>query len=175
MAFFDKNGGGSPVMQVTSNANLINQGFSEQLGFGIQGIATFVAAFCVAFAVQWKLTLITACIVPIALAVASVCSTIYMKREQRVLDIQSSAESLATEALGSVRTVHAFSASRHVVEMYRTLVGSAKDLSLSQCSIMAILFSSEFFCVTAGYSLAFWQGVRMHAKGEIEEPGDVLT
>lgn len=175
MAFFDKNDAGSPVMQVTSNANLINQGFSEQLGFGIQGIATFLAAFSVAFAVQWKLTLITACIVPTALAVASVCSNIYMKSEQEILDIRSSAESLAEEALASVRTVHAFSASSHLIEMYRTLVERARDLGLSQCRIIAILFSSEFFCVTAGYSLAFWQGVRMHAKGEIKDAGDVLT
>lgn len=38
-----------------------------------------------------------------------------------------------------------------------------------------VLFSTEFFCVYAGYGLAFWQGVGMFVRGEIDEPGDVVT
>jgi len=41
-------------MQATTNGNLVNNGISEKLGLALMGIATFVAAFAVAFAVQWK-------------------------------------------------------------------------------------------------------------------------
>jgi ATP-binding cassette subfamily B (MDR/TAP) protein 1 len=38
-----------------------------------------------------------------------------------------------------------------------------------------VLFSIGFFCVYSGYGLAFWQGLRMYARGEVEEPGQIVT
>ncbi|PLB48611.1 ATP-binding cassette multidrug transport protein [Aspergillus steynii IBT 23096] len=175
IAYFDSNQGGSPVVQVTTNANLVNQGISEKLGFAVQGVATFVAAFIVAFVVQWKLTLITICIVPVIIVVTSVCADIVVKQETNILRVNADAGSLAEEILASMKTVHAFSAFGKLTSKYDELGLEAKRLGLSQSLNMAILYSVEFFCVYAGYGLAFWQGVRMYARGEIAEPGTVVT
>ncbi|KAK1144086.1 hypothetical protein N8T08_005748 [Aspergillus melleus] len=175
IAYFDSNQGGSPVVQVTTNANLVNQGISEKLGFAVQGIATFVAAFIVAFIVQWKLTLITICIVPVIIVVTSVCADLMVKQENNILRVNADAGSLAEEILASMKTVHAFSAFAKLTAKYDELGLESKRLGLSQSLNMAILYSVEFFCVYAGYGLAFWQGVRMYARGEIAEPGTVVT
>ena len=175
IAYFDSNQGGSPVVQVTTNANLVNQGISEKLGFAVQGVATFVAAFVVAFVVQWKLTLITICIVPVIIVVTSVCADIVVKQETNILRVNADAGSLAEEILASMKTVHAFSAFGKLTSKYDELSLESKRLGLTQSLNMAILYSVEFFCVYAGYGLAFWQGVRMYARGEIAEPGTVVT
>ncbi|KAJ5690007.1 hypothetical protein N7462_004399 [Penicillium macrosclerotiorum] len=175
IGFFDSNRGGSVVVQVTTNANLVNQGISEKLGFLVQGTSTFVAAFVVAFAIQWKLTLITICIAPAILIVTTVCAGILIKEENRALHISSKGASLAEEILASMKTVHAFSAAKKLRAKYDECESKARDLRLSQSLTMAIIYSAEFFCVYAGYGLAFWQGVRMYARGEITEPGKVVT
>ncbi|KNG84722.1 putative ABC multidrug transporter [Aspergillus nomiae NRRL 13137] len=175
IGYFDSNESGSSVVQLTTNANLVNQGISEKLGFAVQGTATFVAAFVVAFVVQWKLTLITICIAPAILIVTSICAAILVKQENRILHVNSIAGSLAEEVLASMKTVHAFSAFSKLTTKYDDQAKEAKRLGLSQCLNMAILYSAEFFCVYAGYGLAFWQGVRMYAKGEIDEPGKIIT
>ncbi|BAE58533.1 unnamed protein product [Aspergillus oryzae RIB40] len=169
------NESGSSVVQLTTNANLVNQGISEKLGFAVQGTATFVAAFIVAFVVQWKLTLITICIAPAILIVTSVCAGILVKQENRILHVNSIAGSLAEEVLASMKTVHAFSAFSKLTSKYDDHAKEAKRLGLTQSLNMAILYSAEFFCVYAGYGLAFWQGVRMYARGEINEPGKIIT
>ncbi|KAE8361269.1 P-loop containing nucleoside triphosphate hydrolase protein [Aspergillus caelatus] len=166
---------GSSVVQLTTNANLVNQGISEKLGFAVQGTATFVAAFIVAFVVQWKLTLITICIAPAILIVTSICAGIFVKQENKILHVNSIAGTLAEEVLASMKTVHAFSAFSKLTTKYDDHAKEAKRLGLTQSLNMAILYSAEFFCVYAGYGLAFWQGVRMYARGEIDEPGKIIT
>ena len=47
--------------------------------------------------------------------------------------------------------------------------GMKKSLNL------CVLFSVQYSCVYSGYGLAFWQGIRRHASGEIDEAGDVVT
>lgn len=46
------------AVQATTNGNLIHSGIAEKLGLCVQALATFIAAFVVAFTSQWKLTLI---------------------------------------------------------------------------------------------------------------------
>ena len=175
IAFFDCNKGVSPSIQVTTNANLVNQGISEKLGFAVQGTATFIAAFVVAFAVQWKLTLITFCIAPAILISTTICASILVQQENKVFKVHSNAGAMAEEILASMKTVHAFSASTKLSNKYDCFLKQAKDLGMKQSLGMAVLYSAEFFCVFGGYGLAFWQGVRLYAKGEITEPGNIIT
>ena len=58
VAYYDFGTGGSVAAQATSNGRLILGGISEKLGLTFQGLGAFVAAFIIACAVQWKLTLI---------------------------------------------------------------------------------------------------------------------
>ncbi|CEL08547.1 hypothetical protein ASPCAL11696 [Aspergillus calidoustus] len=74
-----------------------------------------------------------------------------------------------------MKTVHAFSAFEALTAKYGAFAGEARRLGIRQSGNMAVLYAGEFFCVYAGYGLAFWQGIRMYARGEIEEPGAVVT
>jgi ATP-binding cassette subfamily B (MDR/TAP) protein 1 len=56
-------------MQATSNGKLIQAGIGEKLGMLVQAMATFIAAFVIAFISQWKLTLIIIGMVPVLLIV----------------------------------------------------------------------------------------------------------
>ncbi|KAF2127626.1 multidrug resistance protein-like protein 1 [Dothidotthia symphoricarpi CBS 119687] len=175
IAYFDSDAVASVTTQATTNGNNVNNGISEKLTLTIQGVSTFVTAFVVAFAVQWKLTLITISIVPTILVVTGVCVTLDMKVESQVLTIQSKAGLLAEEVFSTIRTVHAFWLNPLLSRKHDKLLGDSMAVGMKKSPIYAVLFSVEFFCVYSGYGLAFWQGIRMYARGEIQQSGDVFT
>ncbi|KAI9654359.1 MAG: hypothetical protein M1821_006675 [Bathelium mastoideum] len=175
IAFFDQSSNGAIAIQITTNGNLVNVGIAEKLGLAVQGLATFVAAFAVAFAVQWKLTLITLSIVPTILIVVAICVGIEMRNEAKILDIYGRAGALAEEVFSSMRNVHAFWAHPRLAGKYDDLLLQARREGRVKRPNYGVLFSTEFFCVNAGYGLAFWQGIHMYASGEIAASGSVVT
>jgi ATP-binding cassette, subfamily B (MDR/TAP), member 1 len=175
IGFFDASEAGSISGSVTTNGNLINQGISEKLGLAIQAVATFVTAFVVAFAVQWKLTLITICIVPAIVIVTGICVAIDTVQENAMMGIFARAGQLAEEIFASIRTVHAFWAYPKMAAKYEAILDEARAVGRKKSPNYAVLFSVEFFCIYSGYGLAFWQGIRMYARGEIAQPGTIVT
>ncbi|PHH60177.1 hypothetical protein CDD81_2063 [Ophiocordyceps australis] len=165
VSFFDSPSA-SVSSQITTNGNLINNGISEKLGLTIQAIATFIAAFVVAFSVQWKLTLIVLAIVPANLVVTIVCVIKDTMLEHHMFEIYSESGNLAQETFASIRTAHAFWAFPRLVERFDAILARAKKVGDAKSLWYAILFPVEFFCVIAGYALAFWQGMQMYVRGE---------
>ena len=175
IAYFDSRDAGSPAVKVTTTANLINQGISEKLSLTVQSVSTFVAAFVVAFATQWKLTLITLAIVPTIVLVTVVTVAIDAKNESKLLSIYSKAGLLAEEAFSSIANVHAFWLHPTMSKRYDALLGDAENTGMKKRLNIGIMYSTEFFVIYCGYALAFWQGIRMYYSGEVDQPGKVVT
>ncbi|KAJ6786948.1 hypothetical protein PWT90_04585 [Aphanocladium album] len=161
--------------QITTNGNLITNGIAEKLGITIQALSTFVAAFVVAFIVQWKLTFIVISIVPVNIIVTVICVMFDMVYEYKMFDIYSKSGTIAEEAFATIRTAHAFWAFPKLSRRFTNILEEARQVGKKKSLIYAILFPFEFFCIFAGYGLAFWQGMRMYASGEISQPGTVVT
>ncbi|KAF4441558.1 hypothetical protein F53441_12007 [Fusarium austroafricanum] len=174
VAFFDSPSSSIPG-QITTNGNLINQGISEKFGITIAALSTFVSAFVVAFAVQWKLTLIVLAIIPVNLIVTIVCVAIDTGYEYAMFDVYSRSSSLAEEAFSTIRTAHAFWAFPKLSKRFTNTLEEARKIGLKKSWVYVVLFPTEFFCIFAGYGLAFWQGMRMYSSGEITQPGTVVT
>ncbi|KAI8669813.1 Leptomycin B resistance protein pmd1 [Fusarium sp. Ph1] len=175
MTFFDSEEAGSPSVKVTTNGNLVTNGISERLTVFVQSCSTFVAAFVVAFIVQWKLTLITLGIVPTIVIVTGICMTIEVKSENKLLDIFSRASLVAEEVFSSITTVHAFWLQPTMARRYEKFLADMERVGKKKSPNYGVLFATQFFSVYSGYGLAFWQGIRMFARGEIDEPGAVVT
>ncbi|RYP43462.1 hypothetical protein DL770_011677 [Monosporascus sp. CRB-9-2] len=175
MSYFDSEEAGSPSVKVTTNGNLVTNGISERLSVFIQSCSTFVAAFIVAFVVQWKLTLITLCVAPTIIIVTGVCMAIEVKNEDKLMDIFSRASLLAEGVFSSISTVHAFWLQPTMAKRYEDFLAELERVGMKKSPNYGVLFSTEFFSIYSGYGLAFWQGVRMFARGEVDEPGDIVT
>lgn len=161
--------------QITTNGNLITNGIAEKLGITIQAMSTFVSAFVVAFVVQWKLTFIVISIVPVNILVTVICVMFDMVYEHKMFEIYNTSGSIAQEAFATIRTAHAFWAFPKLSRRFTNVLEDARQVGKKKSLIYAVLFSFEFFCIFAGYGLAFWQGMRMYASGEIRQPGTVVT
>ncbi|KID64334.1 ATP-binding cassette multidrug transport protein ATRC, partial [Metarhizium hybridum] len=175
IAFFDLGTGGSISTQATTNGRLIQGGISEKLGLTFQGLSAFVTGFIVAFATNWKLTLITLCIAPATIAVMAVTGIIEAGLETKILDIYAQANSFAEGVLASARTVHAFEMRSRLVNKFDQYLIEAHRVGNKISPLFGILFSSEYCIIYLGFGLAFWQGVHMFGRGEIKSSGEVFT
>ncbi|KAF5230359.1 hypothetical protein FANTH_13876 [Fusarium anthophilum] len=175
IAYFDLPDAGSISGQLTTNGNHVSGGIAEKLGLIVQAASTFVAAFIVAFVIQWKLTLIIICIVPTSLIVVMISLAMDTKYEHACMGIYAQAGLVAEEVFSSIRNIHAFWAFKSMSERYDTILQQAHKIGLKKSPVLSVLYSFEFFCIYAGYALAFWQGIRRYATGEIAEPGSVVT
>jgi len=175
VGFFDSPDSPSVSGQITTNGNLVNQSISEKLGITIQACTGFVTAFIVAFAIQWKLTLIIVGIVPANLIVTMGCLVFDVMYENGIMKTWSKADSLAGEVFSNMRSVHAFCAYPKLSRRFDAILADAKTIGDKKSKVWAILFSFEFFAIFSAYALAFWQGIRLYAKGEIKDPGTIVT
>ncbi|KAI0378569.1 P-loop containing nucleoside triphosphate hydrolase protein [Hypomontagnella monticulosa] len=172
---FDLPSAGSPAAQVTSNGTRINQGIADRLVTITQAMATLVSAFIIAVVVQWKLALITMVALPVIFIVTGICMSIEIGHESKVTAACSQAAVIASEALSSIRTVHAFWAQEKLLKRYDEYLIKAHKHGNKKSLNYGVLFSVEYFCVYSTVALSFWQGYRMYASGEIEGVGKVMT
>lgn len=175
IGYFDSSEPGSISGSINMGGNLVNHGISEKFGLTVQATTTFFAAFVVAFAVQWKLTLITLCIVPTMLIVVSVCVAIDTGIENKLMTTWGGADKLAEEVFASIRNVHAFWAYLKLSRKFEGILEDVRMIGGKKPPLYAAMFWIQFFCIYTGYALAFWQGIRMYNRGEITEPGDIVT
>ncbi|THY46558.1 ATP-binding cassette multidrug transport protein [Aureobasidium pullulans] len=175
ISFFDHGSAGSISMQATSNGRLIQSGTSEKLGQMIQATATLIAAFIIAFVTQWKLTLILICIVPALILMVGTAGGIDAGIETDILKIYAQAGAFAESSLGNIRAINAFSLGTRIVDRYSVYLEQARTLGRKKDVLYGLLFAGEYFVMFAGMGLAFWQGIAMIARGEVDGIGTVFT
>ncbi|KAG7286286.1 hypothetical protein NEMBOFW57_008594 [Staphylotrichum longicolle] len=175
IAYFDSGIAGSIAMQATSHGKLIQSGTAEKLGMVVQAIATFAAAFIIAFISQWKLTLILICVIPALVLIVGFASVPDAKIETRILKIQAQAGSYAESIFGGIRTVHAFSLRSRVVARYESYLEDVIQIGKKKSPLYGAMFGGEYFAIYSGMALAFWQGIAMIARGEVSGVGEVFT
>jgi ATP-binding cassette, subfamily B (MDR/TAP), member 1 len=172
---FDKASNGSAATQVTTNGNRINQGLADKLATIVSGLGLFFSSFIIAIAVQWKLALIVASIIPAIFVSTGGCIAADAPVEANIIRIYSRAAVQAQEAISSIKTVHAFWAQEKLAARYNEFLRQAWKVGQKKSPIYGILFSTEYFLVLCGTALAFWQGFRMFQSGEIPNVGTVFT
>lgn len=150
-------------------------GVGEKLGVVLQSLGAFIASFVVAFVAQWKLTLIVVCVVPALLIIVGIASGFDAKYQTQMLQLWSLADTHAEDAISSMRTVTSFSAAPKIIDKFDELLAKAHKIGNRKSYLYAIMYSTEFFVIFAGYGLAFWQGVHMYDRGEISSPGPLVT
>jgi ATP-binding cassette subfamily B (MDR/TAP) protein 1 len=175
IAYFDLSGARCISGQLTTNGNLINGGIAEKLGLIVQAASALVTAFIVAFAVQWKLTLIIICIVPTSLIVTMVSLAMDSKYEHLCTRVYAKAGLVAEETISSIQNIRAFWAFGNMSKRFEAILQQAYTVGLRKSPVLSVLYSFEFFCIYAGYALAFCQGTRRYESGEISDPGSIVT
>ncbi|KAG2027540.1 hypothetical protein GB937_001286 [Aspergillus fischeri] len=175
VSYFDHGTSGSISMQGTSNGKLIQSGIADKLGLFFASFATFIAAFIIAFISYWKLTLILICIMPAIMLVIGTMATIDAGIDGKNLKVISQAAQYAETSLASIHTIKAFNLESRIMHKYTSFLQISRQLCRKKSHVYGVMFAWQYFVIYAGMGLAFWQGIRMIARGEVEGIGAVFT
>lgn len=175
IAYFDNCSPGIVATTISNNADIVETGLGEKVGTAFQALAMLTAAFIVAFTQQWKLTLVTATTLPLAVIVVGITVALDAKLEAKILKIYGKAGGLAEEAMSTVRIVTAFDAVDKLRRKYDDYLETAKQYGVKKGPVLGLQYSTEFFAMYCAYALAWFYGVKLLLRGEVGTGGDILT
>ncbi|KAL1915703.1 uncharacterized protein VTP21DRAFT_6462 [Calcarisporiella thermophila] len=161
IGWFDKLGAGEVTSRMTNDMALIQDGISEKVPMTANEVATFISSFCVAFSVNWKLTLALCSGVPlIAISILLLIRflTLFHKKS---LDIATVAGTLAEEVFSAIRTVTAFGSQAKITQVYETYADASKREGYKKHVAIAIGLGSVFLWVFLMFSLSFFLGAKL--------------
>lgn len=129
----------------------------------------------VAFVKEWRLTLVTACILPATVLIYGLSVPIELKFERKVLAAQGKATELAEEVLGSIRTVKSFNAEKRLLGRYSALLEKGRKEGVKKAPNTGVQFAGAFTVIYCGYSVCFWYGIKLFESGKIAAVGTIIT
>ncbi|KIX08813.1 uncharacterized protein Z518_03470 [Rhinocladiella mackenziei CBS 650.93] len=175
IAYFDNCSPGTVATTISNNADIVENGLGEKVGVAFQALAMLAAAFIVAFTQQWKLTLVTATTLPLAVIVVGITVAIDAKLEAKILKIYGTAGGLAEEAMSTVRIVTAFNATGKLRRKYDEYLETAKRYGVKKGPVLGFQYSTEFFAMYCAYALAWFYGIKLLVQGDVGSGGDIIT
>ncbi|KAH7322493.1 ATP-binding cassette, subfamily B, member 1 [Stachybotrys elegans] len=174
ISFYDKFGPGAVAVKATTNADLVNAGISEKLARVIQSISMMVTALVIALVQSWQMTLIIIAVVFPLFIILGITMTIEANLDGQILKVYAEAANLAEEIIGSIKTVHAFGASRLLLERFDKWLVQASHAGYKKGPTLGVMYASEFFFSFVPYAMAFWQGTRMYLSGQVDSVGTLV-
>ena len=174
IAFFDKLGAGEITTRITADTNLVQDGISEKVALTMTALATFVAAFVIAFIKYWKLTLILTSTVFAILLTMGCGSSFILKYNKQSLESYALGGSVAEEVISSIRNATAFGTQDKLAKQYDLHLKKAEKWGLKLKIALAIMIGCMMGIIYLNYGLSFWQGSRYLVAGEMDL-SDVLT
>ncbi|KAL7798444.1 P-loop containing nucleoside triphosphate hydrolase protein [Trichoderma ceciliae] len=167
IGFFDKIGAGEIVTRITSETNTIQDGISEKVSVTIGAISTFLTAFIIAFATDWKLTLILSSVIFAILINGSLFSSVVVKSTAQSIIPFALGGTLADEVLSSIRTAVAFGTQNRLSSQYDEHLKKAEYYGFRQKAAIGFMVGVIMFLLYMSYALAFWQGSAFLLRGDI--------
>ncbi|KAJ4859449.1 ABC transporter transmembrane region domain-containing protein [Trichoderma breve] len=174
IAYFDNLGAGEITTRITADTNLIQDGISQKIGLTLTAIATFIAAFIIAYVKYWKLALICTSTIVCLLLIMSGGSHFIIHFSKLSFQSLANGSTVAEEVISSIRTAIAFGTHDRLARQYDSHLIAAERSGIKMQIIQAIMIGSLYAIMFWNYGLGFWQGSRFLVTGEADV-GQILT
>jgi len=172
---FDRHTAGSIASSLSTDTNLIEVGLAEKVAIAIESISMLCTAFVIAFTKSWRLTVVTATIIPYMIFTTGLLSFLNTGLEKKMRAIYLTASGMVEEWLGSVPTVTALGAADKVAVRYKEVTRECKNLGIKMGPLEAGMFGNMWFAMHSGYALALYYGIRLLNRNQIHNGGTLIT
>ncbi|XP_035228451.1 ATP-dependent translocase ABCB1-like isoform X1 [Stegodyphus dumicola] len=165
IGWFDTNQTGDFASRISGDLTKIQDGMGEKVGICIGFLSsTFLCVGCGIY-YGWKLALVILCVTPILTIAMAIMSKIQATVSREELQAYGTAGAVAEEVLSAIRTVVAFGGERKEIQRYEKCLAPARQKGIKRGLMTSIGASLTWFCIFAGYALAFWYGVKLIMEG----------
>ncbi|KAJ0980024.1 hypothetical protein J5N97_015498 [Dioscorea zingiberensis] len=161
-----ENSSGAIGARLAADAATVRGLVGDALSLLVQNITTLVAGLVIAFAANWQLSLIILALIPL-IGINGYVQIKFMKGFSADAKMMyEDASQVATDAVGSIRTVASFSAEDKVMELYKNKCEGPTKAGIRQGLISGIGFGLSFFLLYCVYALCFYAGARLVGAGK---------
>jgi ATP-binding cassette subfamily B (MDR/TAP) protein 1 len=174
VAYFDMMAENEISTRISNDIQLIQEGISDKAPMSVMFVATFVAGFIVAYIKSWQLSLALSSMLPCIIGAGAAMNVFITKHQQIELQYVAQAAWVAEESLSSVRTVKAFGIEQKLVDLYNESNQETTKQGRKKAVVQGIGLGVFFFVIYASYSLAFYFGSKLLARGDLQS-GTVMT
>ncbi|KAH0874247.1 hypothetical protein HID58_071609 [Brassica napus] len=167
VGWFDEleNSSGAIGARLSADAALIRTLVGDSLALTIKNVATAVVGIIIAFVISWELAVII--LVPIPLTgINHYVQIKFMKGFSADAKTKyEEASQVASDAVGSIRTVASFCAEEKVIEMYKKRCEDSIKSGMKQGLVAGLGFGLSFFVLYSVYAACFYAGARLVKDG----------
>jgi ATP-binding cassette, subfamily B (MDR/TAP), member 1 len=169
VAWFDRteNSSGAIVGRLSADTVAVRGAVGDQMALIVQNLVTVVASYVIAFASSWSMTLVVTATLPVLGFSTVVQNKFFVGFTSDADKLFSEANQIAAEALGSIRTIAAFSLQDKISNLYHQgMAGPEKEI-MKRANTSGGGFGFSQFVMFAVYALAFWFGGQQISEGNL--------
>lgn len=173
IASIDKVSPGKVSSRITTSANTIQAGISQQFSLFVQSVTFTIGVYVVAFVKSALLTLVASACLPFILLAYGSIIPFFIKIHKKTEDLLEESSSLSFEIFSSIRIVVAFGAEGRLHTRYKKILDDAARNERKASPLMGMLMCPMFFSIYATFGLTFWFGIHLYSHGHIDSPGTI--
>ncbi|KAF8043116.1 hypothetical protein BT93_A1458 [Corymbia citriodora subsp. variegata] len=152
--------------RLSADAASVRALVGDALAQMVQNIASAGAGLVIAFAASWQLALLILVLIPL-IGVNGYIQLKFMKGFSADAKMMyEEASQVATDAVGSIRTVASFCAEEKMMQLYKKKCEDPMRTGIRQGLISGIGFGMSFFLVFCVYATSFYAGARLVQDGK---------
>eukprot|EP01127_Copromyxa_protea_P019084 TRINITY_DN6113_c0_g2_i1.p1 TRINITY_DN6113_c0_g2~~TRINITY_DN6113_c0_g2_i1.p1 ORF type:complete len:822 (+),score=150.24 TRINITY_DN6113_c0_g2_i1:22-2487(+) len=174
ISFFDETKTGELTNRLSSDAKVIEEVMTTQVGLALSNIISALGSIVLIFISSWKLTLVMLSSVPL-IAVAGAIYGRYMKQVSE--DLQKAlavASSTAEESLSAIRTVRSFVCEEKVQKLYEGDIHGSYLIGKKWSFLYALFIALMSVFAQGAIILVVWYGGKLVLDMEFA-PGQLLS
>ncbi|KAI3759990.1 hypothetical protein L1987_50378 [Smallanthus sonchifolius] len=167
VGWFDKpeNSSGAVGARLSTDAASVRGLVGDALAQVVQDSSSAIAGLVIAFTACWQLALIILALIPLMSANGYVQMQFMKGFSADAKLMYEEASQVATDAVGSIRTVASFCAEEKVMQLYGIKCEGPKKTGIKQGLISGIGFGVSFFFLFCMYAASFYAGARFVEAG----------
>lgn len=158
---------GEVLSRLTTDTTLIETLVGSSISVALRTIATTIGALVLMFFVSWKLSLMMLGVGPLMLGPIFFFGRRVQRLSRASQDSLASASGRASESLGAIETVQAFTREKQEDQSFRKAVETTFDVALKRITVRAFMTGIIFSFVLGGLIAVLWFGATQVQSGAI--------
>lgn len=159
------NSSGAIGSRLSADAASIRSIAGDVLSLIVQNISTAIVGIAIAMTANWKLACIGLCFVPCVFAQSFAQARFMRGFSANAKEMYEQASTIASDAIGNIRTVASFCAQEKIVENYRKKCEGPVKEGVRQGAISGVGYGFSFALLFCFYAVSFYIGARFIHDG----------
>ncbi|KAL6637974.1 hypothetical protein ACP70R_025546 [Stipagrostis hirtigluma subsp. patula] len=159
------NSSGAIGSRLSADAASVRSIAGDVLSLIVQNISTAIVGIIIAMIANWKLACIVLCFVPCVFAQSYAQAKFMRGFSANAKEMYEQASTIASDAIGNIRTVASFCAEEKIVENYRKKCEGPVKQGAHQGAISGAGYGFSYALLFCFYAVSFYVGARFIHNG----------